>query len=65
MVRLWYNTIQKGDHSLGYAYIFVGVLLILWGGSQLRHGFKPFRLRPLLLIVLGAVMIYNGIRFDF
>ena len=50
---------------MGYAYIVVGVVLILWGASQLRRGLKPFRVRPFLLIVLGAVMIYNGIRFDF
>jgi hypothetical protein len=55
----------EGGDFLGYGYIFIGVLLILWGGSQVRRSLKPFRLRPFLLIVLGLVMIYNGIRLEF
>lgn len=50
---------------MGYLYIVIGAVLILWGGSQLRRGLKPFRVRPFLLMTLGIVMIVNGIRFDF
>lgn len=49
---------------MAYAYIIIGALLILWGGSQLRRGLKPFRMRPYLLITLGIVMIYSGSRLD-
>jgi sulfite exporter TauE/SafE len=50
---------------LGYAYMGVGVVLILWGASQVRRSLKPFRLRPFLLITLGIVMIYSGTQQDF
>ncbi len=49
---------------MAYAYIILGGLLILWGGSQLRRGIRPFRARPYLMIILGIVMIYSGSRMD-
>lgn len=49
---------------MAYAYIILGAVLILWGGSQLRRGLRPFRARPYLLIILGMVMIYSGSRME-
>lgn len=49
---------------MAYAYILVGAILMIWGGSQLRRGLRPFRVRPYLLITLGIVMIYSGTRLD-
>ncbi len=56
--------IETREAGLAYAYIIVGGVLILWGGSQLRTGLRPFRVRPYLLITLGIVMIYSGSRLD-
>lgn len=49
---------------MGILYVVIGALLLLWGGAQLRRGFKPLRMRPFLLVALGAVMIYNGLRME-
>jgi hypothetical protein len=49
---------------MGILYIGIGALLLLWGGAQLRRGLKPFRLRPFLLLALGALMVYNGLRME-
>lgn len=49
---------------MGILYLVIGVVLILWGGFQLRKGFRPFRLRPLLLVALGALVIHNGLRIE-
>lgn len=50
---------------MAYAYTAIGLLLILWGASQLRRGLKPFRIRPFLLMILGAVMIYSAAQQGF
>ncbi len=49
---------------MGIFYIGIGVLLLFWGVFQLRKGLKPFRLRPFLLIILGALMAYTGLRLE-
>lgn len=49
---------------MGIVYICIGVVLLLWGGWQMRRALRPFRLRPFLLVALGAVMIYSGLRMD-
>ncbi|MCZ2155117.1 MAG: hypothetical protein LC114_14665 [Bryobacterales bacterium] len=49
---------------MGIFYVIIGALLLLWGVFQLRRGFKPFRLRPFLLIILGALMAYTGLRLE-
>ena len=49
---------------MGVLYIGIGAILLLWGGAQFRRGFRPFRLRPYLLVALGAVMIFSGLRME-
>ena len=45
---------------MGYIYIGIGGLLILWGSFPLKMAFRPIRVRPFLLILLGVLMIYTG-----
>jgi hypothetical protein len=49
---------------VGILYIGIGALLLLWGGAQFRRGLKPLRMRPFLLVALGALMVYNGLRME-
>ncbi|MCC6263273.1 MAG: hypothetical protein IT169_06830 [Bryobacterales bacterium] len=49
---------------MGILYIGIGAILLLWGGFQLRRAFKPLRLRPFLLVALGLLMLYNGLRME-
>jgi hypothetical protein len=50
--------------GVGILYIGIGALLLLWGGAQFRRGLKPLRMRPFLLVALGALMVYNGLRME-
>lgn len=49
---------------MGILYIGIGAVLLLWGSFQFRRGLRPFRLRPFLLVGLGVLMLYNGLRME-